>query len=175
MSDITIVLAPNTGKDDDVRGLIQHCGTKGNVHATISESINEHDEHSFLIVFDSNACAKVFIYEWFYAMSVPEHDFTSLTKSEVAFEATDQELINHISSNIHRSVHYDVDLLDQIVSEIAYDNEHTKSRVKAIEEYMKGSGIVYYKQFMDELLTALDQQGILNKESVLTKMVRTFH
>lgn len=173
---LTIILKPNTGKEDSVVGLIKLCGERAKTRFTVTESANAvTEEREYDLLFHDIKDAKLFVYEWFFAICVPDHDFKAGTRSDLALEAEDQELINHISTNLHRAATYDIDLLDMVVSDISYDQEAMKHRLVAIEEYMKGSGIVYYQQFMKELVEVLDAREIVDKESVLAKMFNTFH
>lgn len=173
---LTIVLKPHTGKENSVAGLIQLCGTRAKVHATVNEHQNaETEERHYEMLFDDLKDAKLFVYEWFFAFSLADHDFLDVVRSDVALETDDQDLINHISINTHRATTYDVELLDMVVSDLAYDQESIKNRLTSIEEYIKGSGIIYYKQFMKELIEVLDAREILDKESVIAKMFNTIH
>lgn len=173
---LTIILKPNTGKEDSVDGLIRLCGERANVRATITESANaETDEREYALLFSDLKDAKMFVYEWFFAICVPDHDFKDINRGDFELEATNQELLNHISSNLHRAATYDIELLDMVVSDVAYEQEAVKQRLFAIEEYVKGSGIIYYQQFMKELVDVLDAREIVDKESVLAKMFNTFH
>lgn len=173
---LTLILKPNSGKEDSVVGLIKLCGERAKTRFTVTESANTvTEERVYDLLFQDLKDAKMFVYEWFFAISMPDHDFKEVVRSDISIEAKNQELINHISTNLHRASSYDIDLLDMIVSEVAYEQTATSRRLTAIEEYIKGSGVIYYQQFMKELVEVLDAKEILDKESVLAKMFNTFH
>ena len=156
--------------------MIRLCGQRADVACTVNESIDDlTEEREYQLLFVDLKDAKLFVYEWFYAFSLADHDFLDVTRSDISLEASDQDLINHISHNTQRATTYDVELLDMVISDIAYDQEHIKNRLTSIEQYIKGSGIIYYQQFMKELVEVLDARDILDKESVIAKMFNTFH
>jgi hypothetical protein len=173
---IKLTLNPNTGKEDQVEGLIGLCCTRADIQFTLNKSkIQSTEEIEYELLTSSVNDAKMFVYEWFYALSLPDHEFTDVVKSEVQLESEQIQVTNCINTNMQRSLNYDIDLLDMVVSDVAFDQESVKERLTAIEQYIQKSGIIYYQQFMKELVEVLDAREILDKESVIAKMFNTIH
>jgi len=176
MTKLHIILNPNTGKEQTLLGLLQHCSNKSKVRFQCHEGIDkETEEHNFILEFNSLEDCKLFLFDFFTAMNIPDHDFVEITKSDLSIIAYDQDLINFITLQFQRSTQYDIDLLDMICSDLAYSQTKNEERLDSIDNYLKSSGIMYYQQFMKELITVLDAKELLDKDSILKKMFETIH
>ena len=173
---IIFTLMPNTGVEDQLRGLFVLCSDNISVIGTIHEYINDDtEERIFDTVFKDKDEAKKFIYEFFYQMTFMNHDFVGVTPDMLTIESDDQEIYNFINSQMNKSCQYDINILDSICSELAEDQSNMDNRLSAIENYINSSGIIHYKQFMEELINVLDAKDMLDKGSILNKMFETIH
>jgi len=176
MVKLHIILNPNTSKEQALLGLLQYCSDKSKVKLQWREEIDkETEEHNFTLEFNSLEDCKLFLFDFFNALNVPDHDFVEITKSDLSIIAYDQDLINFITLQFQRSTQYDIDLLDMICSDLAYSQTKNEERLDSIDNYLKSSGIMYYQQFMKELITVLDAKELLDKDSILKKMFETIH
>lgn len=173
---VHFVLMPNVNKDELFRGLLEYCSNQSGVAFKCQESHDtSNNEYCFDLKFKDHRDAKLYLYDFIFAMNNPDHDYAFITKSDFAIEATDQDMINFISTQLHRSTQFDIDLLDLICSDLAYSQTKNDERLDQIEQYLIGSGIIHYKQFMKELLTLLDAKDLVDKDSIIGKMFKTLH
>ena len=49
------------------------------------------------------------------------------------------------------------------------------SHITAINDYLKSSGIIHYKEFMENLVETLSEMGIVDEESLKTAMFENLH
>jgi len=176
MQKLQFVLNPNTGKEEILKGLFQHCSTKSGIKFSCDQYMdNETEEVNFFLTFNTPSECKVFMFEFFFALNVPDHEFTEITKSDFCIQAYDQNMINFINTQLQRSMQYDIELLDYVCSDLALDQTQTNERLDSVENYIHKSGIIHYQQFMKELIEVLDAKDILDKDSILQKMFQTTH
>lgn len=176
MITIQFVLNPNTFKEESFKGLLQHCSSESKIAFECDEvKDSTTDETNFLLNFNTTKECKLFLFDFFYALNVPDHDFIDITKADFFIEAYDQDMINFINCQVQRSMQFDLELLDHICSDLAFDQTNMSERLDALENYVSKSGVIHYQQFMKELIDVLDAREILDKDSITEKMFQTTH
>jgi hypothetical protein len=174
---VQLVLQPNTQLAHEFNELITHSINKASVE-TISEDCLTDDttkETNYIIKFQENTDAKRFLFKFFDAFDMPDHEFTLVNKSDFSVICYDQDMINFVNALLNESTNKDVALLDMICSELAHSLTESERKVDALESYIDSSGIIYYQQFMKELIEVLDAKELLDKDSILAKMFETIH
>lgn len=184
MPKLIITLEPNLGKEDTYRDLFQLCSDKTNVGARVSEAVNSTDEYIFTLDFPTAEDTICFIDQLFFQVEAPDEDLESVDKSEFSIfsDGEDRKVSSYLTTRLHKSLQYDIQLLDMVASTIAEDTEvlvesnaNVRKRLASVEEYLKKSGIIYYQQFMTEIVDVLGDAGFLNKETVKNKLFNTLH
>ena len=170
--------------EDNTRAFIQQCSSSSNISAVIYEFQNEHDEYMFKMDFKSVSDTICFIDQLYLKLDMPDMEYELVDKKQLSIfsDGKDKEITSYLVERTHKSLKYDIDMLDVIASSMTEDinalaqiQTHTNNRLDTIEAYLKKSGIIHYQQFMTQLIDALGESGVLDKESIKSKMFNTHH
>jgi len=184
MAKLILTLESNSGKEDLFRELLTTCSTKTGVSATVNEAVSSADEYMFTIDFDTAENTICFIDQMFFQIEAPDEGHEDLIKSDFSIfsDGEDKKVSSYLTTRLHKSLQYDIQLLDMVASSIAEDTEflnssqdNVKKRLTSVEEYLKKSGIIYYQQFMTDVVDVLGDAGFLDKEKVKNKLFNTLH
>lgn len=163
-------------KQTDFINFLEYVKNKCNLNTEIQVYKSEHDyEINYFLSFDKVTEAKVFIFKFFDAIDVPDHDFGNITKNDFSILAYDQDIINLISYKLQESSNKDISMLDSICSDLAQNLMETEKKVGALENYVIKSGLIHYEQFMTEFIYLLGKNGIIDPDTIKTKMFNTIH
>jgi hypothetical protein len=168
---VVLIHTNKTSDKEKFLELIKLCTV--DIPHTIDQSSDEYEDRIF-IFFKSIYNARTFIHDFYFNIS-NRKDGVKINTHEFMMSSLDQILTNEILVSQQRSMMYDITLLDHIASDMSGDILKIKNGIAVLNEFIKTSGIIYYKEFMDQLLDVLDSKEILSKEFAKEKMFPTKH
>lgn len=169
---VSLSVNPTSNKIEKYINYINYCldGIKSN----IIYNPDEYDNTAF-IRFQYAHDGVEFVNRFFSNLHNKEITKESFRSDEFFINSLNQNIINNILICQNRALINDIHILDNICTELSSDITNITKNLTSLNEFVNSSGIIYYKEFMDQLLDVLDSKEVLNKEFAKSKMYPTKH